>query len=199
MKTARRLATFALFSTALATSALAADIQSPVSNWTGWHIGAGAGSYEPPHRTRVAIEPSQTMIRQRPPGAAPCIQATAENLPLESRSIDAALAVLTLHHWSDLERGLREMALATFVLATVAMLVLVLPTWLLDVLLAANVTLSVTPDLITRVRDNLGRTRSSGFEVDASFRITPDLALIVKTSEDHQTTVVQLPEEQDLI
>lgn len=43
MKTARRLATFALFSTALATSALAADIQSPVSNWTGWHIGAGAG------------------------------------------------------------------------------------------------------------------------------------------------------------
>ena len=33
----------------------------------------------------------------------------------------------------------------------------------------------------------------------SQFRITPDLALIVKTSEDHQTTVVQLPEERDLI
>ncbi|MEG6992366.1 methyltransferase, partial [Pseudomonas aeruginosa] len=29
--------------------------------------------------------------------------------------------------------------------------------------------------------------------------ITPDLALIVKTSEDHQTTVIQLPKERDLI
>ncbi len=33
----------------------------------------------------------------------------------------------------------------------------------------------------------------------SQFRITPDLALIVKTSEDHQTTVIQLPEERDLI
>ncbi|RCI70548.1 methyltransferase [Pseudomonas aeruginosa] len=33
----------------------------------------------------------------------------------------------------------------------------------------------------------------------SQFRITPDLALIVKTSEDHETTVVQLSEEQDLI
>ncbi|WP_073664046.1 methyltransferase [Pseudomonas aeruginosa] len=31
------------------------------------------------------------------------------------------------------------------------------------------------------------------------YRITPELVLIVKTSEDHQTTVVQLPEEPDLI
>lgn len=33
----------------------------------------------------------------------------------------------------------------------------------------------------------------------SQFRITPDLVLIVQTSEDHQTRVVQLPEERDLI
>jgi hypothetical protein len=31
------------------------------------------------------------------------------------------------------------------------------------------------------------------------FRIRPELVLIVKTSEDHQTTVIQLPEERDMI
>ncbi|AHG40969.1 O-methyl transferase family domain-containing protein [Pseudomonas syringae CC1557] len=31
------------------------------------------------------------------------------------------------------------------------------------------------------------------------YRITPELVLIVRTSEDHQTTVVQLPEERDMI
>jgi hypothetical protein len=33
------------------------------------NIGAGAGSYEPAH-TVVAVEPSQVMIAQRPPGCA---------------------------------------------------------------------------------------------------------------------------------
>ncbi|WP_448123644.1 hypothetical protein [Xanthomonas citri] len=33
----------------------------------------------------------------------------------------------------------------------------------------------------------------------SSYRITPELVLIVKTSEDHQTTVVQLSEELDMI
>jgi len=31
-------------------------------------------------------------------------------LPLETASVDAATAFLTLHHWTDLERGLQEMA-----------------------------------------------------------------------------------------
>ena len=30
------------------------------------NVGAGAGSYEPPGRTVLAIEPSEVMIRQRP-------------------------------------------------------------------------------------------------------------------------------------
>lgn len=76
------------------------------------NVGAGTGSYEPPGRTVLAVEPSEVMIRQRPspPFAAPCVQGSAEALPLESASVDAAMAILTVHHWSDLDRGLREMA-----------------------------------------------------------------------------------------
>lgn len=74
------------------------------------NIGAGTGSYEPRGRTVLAVEPSDVMIRQRPAGAAPCLRGSAEALPLETASVDAAMAVLSAHHWSDLERGLREMA-----------------------------------------------------------------------------------------
>jgi SAM-dependent methyltransferase len=76
------------------------------------NVGAGSGSYEPLGRTVLAVEPSETMIRQRPAGAAPCLCGSAEALPLESASVDAAMAVLSAHHWTDLERGLREMARA---------------------------------------------------------------------------------------
>jgi SAM-dependent methyltransferase len=72
-------------------------------------VGAGAGSYEPPDRAVVAVEPSLVMIRQRPPSAAPAIRGTAESLPMRSASFDAALAVLTIHHWSGLWTGLAEM------------------------------------------------------------------------------------------
>lgn len=74
------------------------------------NIGAGSGSYEPANRAVVAVEPSEVMIRQRPADAARCIRASAESLPLESGSVDAAMTINSTHHWSDLERGLREMA-----------------------------------------------------------------------------------------
>src|SRR3989337_1034831 len=73
------------------------------------NIGAGTGSYDPPGRTVIAVEPSEVMIRQRPPGAAPCRQGSAEALPLETGSVDAAMAGLSAPHWTDLERGLSEM------------------------------------------------------------------------------------------
>lgn len=76
------------------------------------NIGAGTGSYEPRDRTVIAVEPSEVMIRQRPAGAAPCLKGSAEALPLETASVDAAMAVLSVHHWSSLERGLAEMARA---------------------------------------------------------------------------------------
>ncbi|MFC9438026.1 class I SAM-dependent methyltransferase [Nocardia sp. NPDC057030] len=72
------------------------------------NIGAGTGSYEP-SRTVLAVEPSRVMIAQRPVGAAPAVRATAERLPLRTDSVDAALAVLTVHHWTDLECGIAEM------------------------------------------------------------------------------------------
>src|SRR5687768_13363742 len=65
------------------------------------NIGAGTGSYEPRDREVLAVDPSATMIAQRPPDAAPAILANAEKLPLADASFDAALAVNTVHHWSD--------------------------------------------------------------------------------------------------
>lgn len=73
------------------------------------NVGAGSGSYEPADRVVQAVEPSETMMAQRPKGAAPCVRASAESLPFADGSFDAAMAVLTLHHWSDWRAGLREM------------------------------------------------------------------------------------------
>jgi SAM-dependent methyltransferase len=74
------------------------------------NVGAGTGSYEPPDRDVTAVEPSAVMRAQRPPQAAPCIVAAAESLPFADDSFDAAMAVLSDHHWSDPLAGLREMA-----------------------------------------------------------------------------------------
>src|SRR4029453_16686671 len=73
------------------------------------NVGAGAGSYEPGDRRVVALEPSRTMIAQRPPDGAPVVCATAEQLPCRTGAFDAALAILTVHHWRDRARGLREL------------------------------------------------------------------------------------------
>ena len=73
------------------------------------NVGAGAGSYEPADLAVHAVEPSSVMIRQRPEGAAPCTRARAESLPFPDRSFDAGLAILTIHHWEDWKRGLREL------------------------------------------------------------------------------------------
>ncbi len=73
------------------------------------NVGAGVGSYEPRDRDVIAIEPSSVMIAQRPAGAARVIQARAEELPLADDSVDAAMTVLSDHHWEDRAGGLREM------------------------------------------------------------------------------------------
>ncbi|HEY5077422.1 MAG TPA: class I SAM-dependent methyltransferase, partial [Acidimicrobiia bacterium] len=73
------------------------------------NVGAGAGSYEPADGFVVAADPSVTMLRQRRDDAAPSVLARAEALPFADDTFDAALASLTVHHWDDLERGLREM------------------------------------------------------------------------------------------
>jgi SAM-dependent methyltransferase len=73
-------------------------------------VGSGTGSYEPAVRDVVAVEPSLEMILQRPAGAAPVARALAEALPFRRGTFDAAIAVLTLHHWADHDAGLRELA-----------------------------------------------------------------------------------------
>jgi SAM-dependent methyltransferase len=73
------------------------------------NVGAGTGSYEPPDREVTAVEPSAVMIAQRPPGAAAAVQASAEALPFVDASFDAAMAIITLHHWSDWRAGCAEL------------------------------------------------------------------------------------------
>ncbi len=73
------------------------------------NVGAGAGSYEPRDRDVIAVEPSPVMLAQRPVGAAPAVQASAEALPFADGSFDAAMAILTDHHWPDRAAGLREL------------------------------------------------------------------------------------------
>ena len=72
------------------------------------NVGAGTGSYEPQSRMVIAVEPSRTMIAQRPVGAAPVVQAFAEALPFQNDSFDAVLATLTVHHWKDQAKGFAE-------------------------------------------------------------------------------------------
>jgi SAM-dependent methyltransferase len=70
------------------------------------NVGAGAGSYEPPDRYVVAVEPSTAMRAQR---SRPAVIGVAEALPFDDDSFDAAMATVTIHQWPDLERGLREL------------------------------------------------------------------------------------------
>ena len=74
------------------------------------NVGAGAGSYEPADLDVIAVEPSDVMAAQRPPTLPAAIRASAGDLPLRDDSVDAAMALVTIHHWDDeLERGVREL------------------------------------------------------------------------------------------
>src|SRR5215469_11640712 len=74
------------------------------------NIGAGTGSYEPRDRYVLAIEPSDVMAAQRPVQRPPAISASAGKLPLRDQSVDAAMAILTIHHWdAQQQAGIHEM------------------------------------------------------------------------------------------
>lgn len=73
------------------------------------NVGAGTGAYESRNRQVTAVEPSAAMIAQRPANVAPAVRGVAENLPFADKSFDAAMAVLTIHHWQDQAKGLAEM------------------------------------------------------------------------------------------
>jgi SAM-dependent methyltransferase len=77
------------------------------------NVGAGAGNYEPIDRYVIAIEPSVTMRSQRPVNHPPAIHGVAEALPLDDKSIDASMAILTIHQWSNLTQGINELRRVT--------------------------------------------------------------------------------------
>jgi len=77
------------------------------------NVGAGAGSYEPTDRHVVAVEPSASMRAQRPRHLAPALDVTAEQLPFDDDAFDAAMATITIHQWSALDAGLRELRRVT--------------------------------------------------------------------------------------
>jgi len=77
------------------------------------NVGAGAGSYEPEDRYVIAIEPSATMRAQRARHLSPAIKGIAEELPLDDKSVDASIAMITVHQWKDLTKGLSELRRVT--------------------------------------------------------------------------------------
>lgn len=93
---------------------IAAAIESALGDpRTVLNVGAGAGSYEPAGRRVTALEPSIEMIRQRRVPAASVVQGRAEALPFADRAFDSAMAILTVHHWSDRAKGLGELRRVT--------------------------------------------------------------------------------------
>ena len=73
------------------------------------NVGAGAGSYESQAFETTAVEPSASMRAQRPAQLSPAIDAVAEALPFPDDSFDAAMTTFSVHQWSELKAGLREL------------------------------------------------------------------------------------------
>ena len=73
------------------------------------NVGAGTGSYEPSNKVVIAIEPSAEMIAQRTSAGGRVLRSTAENIPLRDKSVDASMAVLTIHHWRNWKGGIAEL------------------------------------------------------------------------------------------
>lgn len=144
------------------------------------NVGAGTGSYEPRDRYVLAVEPSDVMAAQRPADRAPALRASAGALPLRDESVDAAMAVLTIHHWdAEQEAGVRELrrvARGPVVIATIDAEVSA-AMWLMADYLpeVAALDRQIFPDL-DRLRGWLGG--SSTVEVVESRRDTPDWNLL---------------------
>ncbi|MEY9926188.1 hypothetical protein ABH926_000810 [Catenulispora sp. GP43] len=77
------------------------------------NVGAGAGSYESAAFEVTAVEPSASMRAQRPAHLPAPIDAVAESLPFDDDAFDGAMTTFSVHQWSDLKAGLREMRRVT--------------------------------------------------------------------------------------
>jgi len=78
-------------------------------------IGCGTGNYLKALTEKglnfYGIDPSEVMLNEARKSCdnAILIQGTSENIPLPGRFFDGAIAILTTHHWSDLQKGLKEL------------------------------------------------------------------------------------------
>lgn len=72
-------------------------------------VGAGAGSYEPESAEVTAVDPARVMLDQHPGPEHRKVLGSAEELPFADGTFDAAMAVMTVHHWADWRRGTAEM------------------------------------------------------------------------------------------
>ena len=77
------------------------------------NVGAGAGSYESTAFETTPVEPSASMRAQRPAHLPPAVDAVAEELPFPDGSFDAAMTTFSVHQWSEVEAGLRELRRVT--------------------------------------------------------------------------------------
>ncbi|MCA0904293.1 class I SAM-dependent methyltransferase [Qipengyuania aquimaris] len=122
------------------------------------NVGAGTGSYEPTDRDVTAVEPSRSMRAQRPAHLVEAIDATAEDLPFPDKSFDASMASVTVHQWSDLEKGLAEMRRVT--IGPVVLLVcdpeLMHDYWLSDYIPEVRAVEAARFPKISRIVDALG-------------------------------------------
>jgi SAM-dependent methyltransferase len=99
------------------------------------NIGAGVGAYEPENLNVVALEPSHVMISQRPDNGSAVVQGQAELLPFKDNTFDCVTAILTIHHWADIENGLGEaLRVATKQLILLTWIGFVEHFWLVDYL-----------------------------------------------------------------
>jgi SAM-dependent methyltransferase len=99
------------------------------------NLGAGVGAYEANEPNLVAVEPSRVMISQCPKNGSPVVLACAEFLPFKDAAFDVATAFLTIHHWSDIAKGLQEaLRVAKEQLVLLTWIGFVEDFWLLDYL-----------------------------------------------------------------
>lgn len=135
--------------------------------YTVVNVGAGTGNYEPAQRDVTPVEPSAGMIAARPTAARPPVRAEAEALPFGDDAFDAALGVLTVHHWRDPWAGLAE-------LCRVARERVVLVCWDPAVEAEANWLLrDYLPELVAPERERVPSPEAIAAALDGSVAIEP--------------------------
>ncbi len=77
-------------------------------------IGCGTGNYTAALARQglnfVGVEPSEEMLKEarKRDEQITWLQGTAEQIPIEGNAFDGVIATLTIHHWVDIDRAIKE-------------------------------------------------------------------------------------------